>query len=84
MTYMATITSRGQVTLPANLFRNTKLRRGEKVVFTVINNEVKIESALELVNSLAGSIKVPDSLKGRDVDELIKEARAARYKNKTG
>lgn len=72
------------MTLPVNLFRNTKLRRGEKVVFTVTNNEIKMESALELVNSLAGSIKVPDSLKGRDVDELIKEARAARYKNKTG
>lgn len=72
------------MTLPANLFRTTRFRRGEKVVFSVVDNEVKMESALELINSLAGSIKVPDNLKGRDVDELIKEARAARYKNKTG
>ena len=79
MTYIATVTSRGQVTIPSDIFRRELLRKGEKVILSVDGGQIRMQSAVELVNELAGSVKVPDHLRGRDVDEIIKEARMIHY-----
>lgn len=79
MTYTATVTSRGQVTIPSDIFRKSFLRKGEKVILSVDGGQIRMQSALELVNKLAGSVKVPSHLRGKDIDEIIKEARMKHY-----
>lgn len=79
MTYIATVTSRGQVTIPSDIFRRALLRKGEKVILSVDRGQIMMQSAVELVKELAGSVKVPAHLRGRDVDEIIKEARMLHY-----
>lgn len=45
-------------------------------------SEAEIRVALKLVNELAGSIKVPARLRGRDVDEVIREAKREHFRKK--
>jgi len=82
MTYIATITSRGQLTIPAELFRKSNLRRGEKVILSIDGDQIKMQSSLDLLNKLAGSVKVPDHLRGRDIDEVIEEAKRSYFRKK--
>lgn len=82
MTYSATITSKGQLTIPAELFKLGKFTKGEKVSLEMGKNHLKVTSGLALIKRLAGSVKVPASLKGRDVDELIEEAKRIHFGKK--
>lgn len=86
MTYSGsgTITSKGQFTIPAELFRLGKFTKGEKVTFEFVGDHLKVVSGLELVRRLAGSIRVPAHLKGRDLDELIEEAKSDYFLKKYG
>ncbi|MFZ2202074.1 MAG: AbrB/MazE/SpoVT family DNA-binding domain-containing protein [Microgenomates group bacterium] len=82
MTYIATITNRGQITIPSDIFRKTPLRKGEKVIVSVDDEGIKMQSATNLVNKLAGSVSVPDSLRGKDVDEIIEIAKKNYFRKK--
>jgi bifunctional DNA-binding transcriptional regulator/antitoxin component of YhaV-PrlF toxin-antitoxin module len=82
MTYIATVTSRGQMTIPSDIFRKALLRKGEKVVLSVDNGQVRIQSAVDLVNKLAGSVRTPDHLRGKDIDEIIEEAKKNYFRKK--
>lgn len=82
MTYIATITDKGQVTIPSELFRRTSLRKGSKVVFSVSDGQVKLQSALELVNQLAGSVKISPKIKTRDLDKIIETSKGKYFKKK--
>lgn len=82
MTYIATITSRGQLTIPVELFRLGRFTKGEKVRLELEDDHLKVVSGLELVRRLAGSVKVPKRLKGKTDKEIINEARMAHYAQK--
>ena len=82
MTYVATITQKGQVTIPSDLFRKTSLKRGSKVIFSVQGDQVKLQSALELVNELAGSIKLSSKIKTKDLDKIIEQSKKDYFGNK--
>lgn len=49
-----------------------------------ISPKKKMESALELVKKLAGSVKVPPNLRGRDIDEIIEESKRIHFRKKFG
>ncbi|MBI2325940.1 AbrB/MazE/SpoVT family DNA-binding domain-containing protein [Candidatus Collierbacteria bacterium] len=82
MTYIATITDRGQLTIPAELFRKSNLKRGGKVILSIDGDQIKMQTSLDLLNKLAGSVKVPDHLRGRDIDEIIEEAKMIHFRKK--
>lgn len=82
MTYIATITQKGQVTIPSELFRKTPLRKGSLVIFSVQGDQVKLQSALELVNELAGSLKLSSKIKMKDIDKIIDDSKMAYFKKK--
>ena len=56
MSYMATITSKKQLTLPAELFRKVGFRVGQKVIVSEENGQLMLSSAEKLVEELAGSV----------------------------
>lgn len=84
MTYTATITSKGQLTIPAELFKLGKFTKGEVVNLDFDGDYLKVVSGLAHVRKLAGSVKVPDHLKGRDLDEIIEEAKVEYFSKKHG
>ena len=82
MSQMATITSKKQLTLPAALFRKAGLKIGQKVIVSEENGRLLLTPAELLVEELAGSVPMPKKWEGRDIDEIIDEARDAYYKSK--
>ncbi len=86
MTQMATITSKKQLTLPAQLFKQAGFRIGQKVIVSEENGTLKITSAEKLVEELSGSIRVPKKWKNKSADQIIEESKneyfSKKYKSK--
>lgn len=82
MTQIATITSKKQLTLPAEVFRKAGLRIGQKVIISEENGHLVITPAEKLVEELAGSVSVPSRLKVQDIDEVIEQSKIKYFQNK--
>lgn len=82
MSHLATITSKGQITIPSKIFKKVGLREGEKVLVSEENGEIRIKSAIDLVEELAGSVKLPKKYRGMSEEKIIKQAKEEYFKNK--
>lgn len=82
MNQFGTITSKNQLTLPAKFVRKLSLKPGEKVSISEENGRLLITPAVRLVEELAGSVKIPKRLQGKDLNEVIKEAKRRHFMKK--
>lgn len=82
MVYLATITSKRQLTIPVDIYRLMQLTKGSKVIVSVENQVIKIEPALSLVASLAGSVNLPKRFKNKSVDQIISLAKKEHFAKK--
>ena len=83
MTYTATITSKRQLTIPAALFRKINLSQGQKIILTEENGIIKMESAIDMINRLAGSLKLPKKYQSLPIDKVISQAKEKYWREKT-
>lgn len=83
MSQLATITSKRQLTIPSKIFKKAGLSIGDKVMVEEDGGELRIKKALDLVEELAGSVKVPKHLRSIDTDQAIRIAKE-RYFGKKG
>ena len=72
----ATITQRGQVTIPAEVRRPLGLRPRDKVAFTIEDGEVRLTSLSFSLESAFGSVEPPR--RPEDFDEAIRLAKDAK------
>lgn len=82
MSQMATITSKKQLTIPAQLFYEAGFKIGQKVIVTEENGSLKITPAEKLVEELAGSVPIPAKWKGKNLDRIIEEAKDEYFQEK--
>ncbi len=82
MFQQATITSKMQVTLPIKLARKVGLKSGQKIQVKEENGRLILTPMRQLVEELAGSWSLPKKWKGKDIDEIIEEAKEEHFKNK--
>ena len=82
MNQLATITSKKQLTLPAQVFKKAGLKIGQKVIVSEENGDILITPVEKFVKDLAGSVKVPSRLKGKDIDAVIEESKIKYFQNK--
>ena len=88
MTFTATITSQGQITIPAKIRKSIGLKKRQRVILTLKNNYVILEPEPDMME-LSGSLN-NYAIKNKSIDEVIKieeeaieEAVVERYKKKT-
>lgn len=78
--FTATITKRGQVTIPAEVQRELDLHPGDKVRFIVENGQVHLAPTEFTIDTVFGSVKPRSGdPSGLDLDEqirIVKEDRA--------
>lgn len=74
MTQMATITSKRQLTLPANIFEKAGLKIGQKVAVREENGSLIIVPPEKLLEELDGILTMPKKWEGKDLDEIIEES----------
>ena len=87
MTFTATVTSQGQITIPVEIRRKLNLDKNRRIVLKLENNTVFMEVEPDIF-SLEGIFK-DRALKGKSIDEIIRieedavaEAVAERYRAK--
>lgn len=84
MTQIATITSKKQLTLPTLLFEKAGFKIGQKVVVSEKDGRLILTPAEKLVEELAGSIPIPKKWQGKNIDQVIEEAKDEYFKEKYG
>ena len=82
MFQLATITSKKQLTLPAAVFKKAGLKIGQKVIVSEEDGQLLITPAEKLVEDLAGSVSIPHGLRGKDVNQVVEEAKIKYFQNK--
>lgn len=81
-TFEATVTSKGQVTLPARLRAALGLKAGDKLVFhRRADGEVTVASQTTTLRSLCGIVtSAPRTVDGDAIARWIEDSRGARWK----
>ena len=75
--YVATVTSKGQLTLPAAVRRQLGIDPGDRVTIVVEDeNGARLRRVEHDVDSVRGLIATPPGLESQDFDDLIEEAMA--------
>jgi bifunctional DNA-binding transcriptional regulator/antitoxin component of YhaV-PrlF toxin-antitoxin module len=75
----ATITSKRQLTIPVSMYKKMGLKNGQKVVVSYMNNELRVQSALDLVDRLAGSVQIPDKFRGVPIDTIVSRSKTEHF-----
>lgn len=82
MNYLATITSKRQLTIPVELYKLMAFQEGQKVIISKMDEGIRVESALSLVGRLAGSVEIPNKFKNLTLEKMIIKAKKEYFKNK--
>lgn len=82
MAELATITSKRQFTIPVSIFQSLDLKQGQKVLVYQDNGAIKIEPALDLIDQLAGSVKLPKRFRNMGIDKVISKAKKEYFSQK--
>ncbi|OGY25123.1 MAG: hypothetical protein A2Z11_01330 [Candidatus Woykebacteria bacterium RBG_16_43_9] len=82
MTKSSTITSKRQITIPAKLFKKIGFSEREKVLVVEREGELVITPMLKKVEKLAGSLRVPEKWRGKDIEEIIEESKLEYFREK--
>lgn len=72
--YVAKVTSKGQLTLPAKVRRQLGIVPGDQVTIVVNNEHAEVRRLEHTVMSVFQSIPTPAGLVTGDFDDLIEEA----------
>ena len=82
MNYLATITSKRQLTIPVEVFKKYNFGKTNKVVITTDADGIKLEPLMSLIDNLSGSVVMPKRYKGLSIDKVIKRAKKDYWENK--
>lgn len=82
MTQLATMTSKRQLTIPAEIFNRLGWSKGQKFFISEEDGEVKLRPAKAVVSRLAGSVKIPQRYQGLSVDQIVEKAKQEHFNKK--
>jgi antitoxin PrlF len=71
--YLATVTSKGQLTLPAAVRRKLGINSGDKVAIVVDGDRAALQRVSDTVESVFGIIPALPGVETGDFDDLIEE-----------
>jgi len=77
MAEIATVTSKGQVTLPASVRRRMGIQEGSRLVFLEADGELRVlkEGEIDTIFKVFDDRRRELGLKRKDVERLVSEAR---------
>lgn len=82
MKKIATITSKRQLTIPADIFSKTEFKSNSKVVVELTEEGLLVKPAKNMLEEIGGSVTVPESKKGISAEKAIKESKNKYFKDK--
>jgi AbrB family looped-hinge helix DNA binding protein len=82
MNQSATITSKMQLTIPMIIARKVGLESGDKVTVSEENGKIVLTPMKQLITELAGSLSMPEKWREKDIDVIVREAKAKHFQYK--
>jgi AbrB family looped-hinge helix DNA binding protein len=82
MSETSRITSKRQITIPAKIFNELGLEQGDQLVFEIKEEKIVLQKSQDILNELAGSVKVPSSYKKLSPEEIVKKAKTEYFKDR--
>lgn len=82
MLRIVTITSKRQITIPAKIFDRLQLKEGDKLIAEVDSNKITLQKAQQVLDELAGSLRIPRRYKNKSLNFIIKEAKKEYFSTK--
>lgn len=79
MLEIATITSKRQLTLPAKFVKKLNLSPGQKLAVTESNGRLVLTPQETVVEELAGSLNLPANWHGKNMDQIIDQAKQSYF-----
>ena len=80
MDVVATLTSKGQVTVPKSVREALGVAEGDQIVFRVEGNRAILARTVSFLD-LAGSVPVPAAKRNATWDDIVRQTRASRAKH---
>jgi antitoxin PrlF len=80
--FTATMTSKGQITVPVEVRRRLGLKASDKLTFTIVGDEMHVRSPRAALEAVLGSIKQLPGTTTDDIERQIDEASAAAAKRR--
>ncbi|PIP86117.1 hypothetical protein COW83_00610 [Candidatus Collierbacteria bacterium CG22_combo_CG10-13_8_21_14_all_43_12] len=77
-----TVTSKNQITIPVDFARKLNIKKGNKLIISESNGVISMQKHSELLDKYQGFLKVPQHLRGKNLDEAILEAKEKRFAKK--
>ena len=81
MDFAARVTSKGQITIPRSVRLALDLRTGDQVVFRLVEGQRAILARTPDLLELAGSVSVPEDVRGLSWDEVRRRAWSAQQRS---
>lgn len=75
MNYIASISSKRQLTIPSAVYKKMGLNRGDKLLIIEEGTVIKISKFDSILDNLAGSVRIPDRFKGKTTEDMIEIAK---------
>lgn len=72
--YLATVTSKGQVTLPAEIRRELRVRAGDQILFRAFGNRIDVVRSPYALEQAFGSVPALQERGLDDLEDQIDEA----------
>ena len=82
MTNLVRVTSKNQITLPVNIVNSIKLKKGDTLSVKIEGDKLIMEKPQDILNSLSGSLPMPERFKGKGIDEIIDIAKSENLSKK--
>ena len=82
MTQSVRITSKRQITIPVKIYNKLHLNKGDRLIVRFTPDKLILQKAQVLLDSLAGSLKVPEKYKNKSTDEIVSQAKQDYFQHK--
>lgn len=75
MQKVSTISSKRQLTIPSQIFQAVGLKEGQRVLIEDQDGTIVVKPANDVVERLAGSVKIPARFASLGIEEIIRRAK---------
>ena len=74
-----TITSKNQITIPKYIVNELNAEMGDKLIVSLKDNLIILKPTKSVMDDLYASVSIPKHLKGKDIDDVIKESKLRHF-----
>lgn len=73
------ISSKRQITIPVDTYNKLNLHKGDLLMIDIDNSTIHLQKAQDVLDSLVGSVQMPNKYHDMDLDTIISQAKHEQF-----